>query len=339
VAVTPAENKPAVTPAAKKGALAKEPSKRPGNLVRTSPGVYKDPKTGALFNSAGRMTRPGKGGAMKAEPKPKPKPAPVAPAPVQTAPTEQQPPQDQGPAPIKPEELYGNMANYYRNFDPNQIMTGMQPQFTESMQQAGDAQYNEFMRRAEPEFGRQRQQLEQQLIERGLDPQGEAFKYNIDQLSQQQNDARQSARAQATQAGIDYQQQMFNQGTKLAGMPAEIAGQFAQPYNIGLQGQVQQGLNQQNFGFESQLSKQGYQQNRGLQGLQNRGAAQVARINARNRGGGGGGYEQMTPDIQYALNQFGLQDQSADPNYLSQGLSAGMQAFGNVMGQRLAGKA
>lgn len=318
----------------KPGAMTKEPNKRPSNLVRVSPGVYKDPRTGALHNSAGRMTRPGQGGAMKAEPKPKP----VTPAPVEAAPQDQgPPPQDQGPAPIKPEELYGNMANYYRDFDPNQIMTGMQPQFTESMQQAGDAQYNEFMRRAEPEFAKQQQAREQQLVERGLDPRGEAFKDSMNELAQQQNDARQSARAQATQAGVDYQQQMFGQGTTLAGLPATIAGQFAQPYNINLQGQVQQGLNQQNFGFESQLSKQGYQQNRGLQGLQNRGAAQVASINARNRGGGGG-YGQMTPDIQYALNQFDAQDQGAEPNYWNQGLSSAIEAGGKIFGQQLVNK-
>ena len=327
----------AVRTTANKGALAKEPSKRPSNLVRTSPGVYKDPKTGALYNSAGKMTRPGQGGAMKAEPKPKP--APVAPAPVQTAPTEQQPPpQDQGPAPIKPEELYGNMANYYRDFDPNQIMTGMQPQFTESMQQAGDAQYNEFMRRAEPEFGRQRQQLEQQLIERGLDPQGEAFKYNMDQLAQQQNDARQSARAQATQAGIDYQQQMFNQGTKLAGMPAEIAGQFAQPYNIGVQGQVDRGLLGERFGYETQGRQQEFGFNKQLEQMRNRNAIQIAKIQARNRGGGGGGFGQMTPDIQYALTQLGGQDQAAEPNYWNQGLSSAIEAGGKVFGQQLLNK-
>jgi hypothetical protein len=318
----------------KPGAMTKEPNKRPSNLVRVSPGVYKDPRTGALHNSAGRMTRPGQGGAMKAEPKPKP----VTPAPVEAAPQDQgPPPQDQGPAPIKPEDVYTIMGNKYRDFDPNQIMTGMQPQFTESMQQAGDAQYNEYMRRAEPEFGRQRQQLEQQLIERGLDPQGEAFKYNMDQLSQQQNDARQGARAQATQQGVDYQQQMFGQGTTLAGLPATIAGQFAQPYNINLQGQVQQGLNQQDFGYKTQLSKQEYQQNRGLQGLQNRGAAQVANINARNRGGGGG-YGQMTPDIQYALNQFGAQDQGAEPNYWNQGASSFVEGAGKAFGNLLVNK-
>lgn len=322
--------------AKKPGALAKEPSKRPSNLVRTSPGVYKDPKTGALYNSAGRMTRPGQGGAMKAEPKPKKATPPVTTTPVQD---QAPPPQNQGPAPIKPEDVVTTMANEYTNFDPNQIMTQQQPAFTQSMQQAGDAQYNEYMRRAEPEFSRQRQQLEQQLIERGLDPQGEAFKYNMDQLSQQQNDARQAARAQATQAGVDYQQQLFNQGTKLAGMPAEIAGQFMQPYAIGLQGQVQQGLNQQNFGFESQLSKQGYQQNRALQGLQNRGAAQVAQINARNRGGGG--VPQFTPDIQAFYDQLGAQDQGSQPNYINQGIGSFVEgaakAFGNQMMNKVSG--
>lgn len=324
----------------KSGAMTKSPTKRPSNLVRTSPGVYKDPKTGALYNSAGRMTRPGKGGAMKAEPKPKP--APVAPAPVQTAPTEQQPPpQDQGPAPIKPEELYGNMANYYRDFDPNQIMTEMQPQFTQSMQQAGDAQYNEFMRRAEPEFAKQRETLQQQLIERGLDPQGEAFKYNMDQLAQQQNDARQSARAQATQQGMEYQQQLFGQGTTLAGMPAQIAGQFAAPYMAGVENQFQRGLAEQQYGFGRGLAEQQFGYAQQLARQQQKGAERIANIQARHRGGGGGGggYGQMTPDIQYMLGQLGAQDQAAEPNYLSQGLSATLQGFGNVMGQKLAGKA
>ena len=322
----------------KSGAMTKEPTKRPSGLVRTSPGVYKDPKTGALYNSAGRMTRPGKGGAMKAEPKPKP--APVAPAPVQAAPPEQQPPaQEQGPAPLKPEELYGSLANYYRDFDPNQIMTQMQPQFTQSMQQAGDAAYNEFMRRAEPEFAKQQQAREQQLIERGLDPRGEAFKDAMDELAQQQNDARQSARAQATQAGIDYQQQMFNQGTKLAGMPAEIAGQFAQPYSIGVQGQVDRGLLGQRFDYDTQARQQEFGFNKQLEAMRNKNAIQIANIQARNRGGGGGGgYGQMTPDIQYALTQLGGQDQAAEPNYWNQGLSSALEAGGKVFGQQLLNK-
>jgi len=319
----------------KSGAMTKSPSKRPSNLVRTSPGVYKDPKTGALYNQAGRMTRPGKGGAMKAEPKPKP----VAPAPVQAAPTEQQPPtQDQGPEPMKPEDVFTSMANKYRDFDPNQIMTQMQPQFTQSMQQAGDASYNEFMRRAEPEFAKQQQALEQQLIERGLDPQGEAFKYNMDQLAQQQNDARQSARAQATQQGMEYQQQMFGQGTTLAGMPAQIAGQFAAPYMAGVENQFQRGLAEQQYGFGRGLAEQQFGYAQQLAKQQQKGAERIAKIQTRNRGGGGGGYGQMTPDIQYMLGQLGGQDQAVEPNYWNQGLSSAIEAGGKVFGQQLLNK-
>jgi hypothetical protein len=138
------------------------------------------------------------------------------------------------------ESLFGSAEEFYNNYDPTKIGSMVQPQFTEQMQQAGNAIYDDFSRRAEPEFERQRAGLEQQMYERGLDPNSQGARLQMDQLMQQQNDARQSIRSQATQQGMAYQQQLFNQGQSIFGQPADIASKLSAPYleSMRLQGEA-----------------------------------------------------------------------------------------------------
>ena len=138
------------------------------------------------------------------------------------------------------EKLFGSAGQFYTDIDPRSMGSMVQPQFTQQMQQAGDAIYSEFSRRAEPEFERQRAALEQQMYERGLDPNSQGARLQMDQLMQQQNNARQSIRNQATQQAMAYQQQLFGQGQTIYGQPAEIASKLSAPYleSMRLQGEA-----------------------------------------------------------------------------------------------------
>jgi len=126
-------------------------------------------------------------------------------------------------------DVYKKFMDFYTNFDPTNIYKNTQTQFDESMQRAGDAFYNEFSRRSEPEFARQRADLERTLIERGLDPSSEQYDYQMKRLAQQQNDARQTAQNQAAQQSLAYQQQLFGQGKDMALMPMSLASQVQAP--------------------------------------------------------------------------------------------------------------
>ena len=210
------------------------------------------------------------------EPAPQQPPAPTEPAPTTPAPGNpppppgnQPPPSTEAPAPkmtdapplgetAGPEpkisesekrstDIYNKMMDFYNNFNAKDIFKNTQPQFDESMQRAGNAIYDEFSRRSEPEFQRQQADLERVLMERGINPGSEQYTYQMNQLAQQQNDARQSARNQATQQGLAYQAQLFGQGKDVALMPMTIASELQTPalaegqfgrdiYKIGVQG-------------------------------------------------------------------------------------------------------
>ena len=58
---------------------------------------------------------------------------------------------------------------------------------------AGDALYNKFSSRAEPQFARSQAALETQLRNRGLNPGDEAYDSGLNQMRQEQDDARQQA--------------------------------------------------------------------------------------------------------------------------------------------------
>ena len=148
------------------------------------------------------------------------------------------------------EGLFGSAGQFYTAENPKNIGSMVQPQFTQQMQQAGDAIYNEFTRRAEPEFERQRAALEQQMYERGLDPNSQGARLQMDQLMQQQNDARQSIRNQATQQAMAYQQQLFGQGQSIYEMPANIAATLGAPYLENLKAQTDLQGKRELFQFE-----------------------------------------------------------------------------------------
>lgn len=210
--------------------------------------------------------------------------------------------------------LFNQFGQYYQGFNPQQMMTQAQPAFTQGMQQAGDALYQEYMRRAEPELQRQQQQTQQSLVERGLDPRGEAYKDAMTQLAQQQNDLRLAAQSRAAQEGAAYQQQLFEQARTQAMMPAQLAGAFGAPMQ----------------------SFQEYQQQRALQERQLQNQLAMARM--ANRGGGG-----MDPNqaqfINSILGQYeqGI-GQGQQPSAWNQGINAFISAIPGAIAQYQGGQ-
>lgn len=81
----------------------------------------------------------------------------------------------------------------------------------ETRQRAEDAVYNQAMSRINPRFQSRRDQLQNQLINQGLNPQDEAYKAAMQSLGEQENDAVNQAMWSASGAGRDESAQMFGQ--------------------------------------------------------------------------------------------------------------------------------
>lgn len=82
---------------------------------------------------------------------------------------------------------------------------------------AGDAIYNQFSSRAEPQFTRDTEALRTQLYNQGLREGDEAFDREIERLRQSQNDARQQASYQATIGAGQEAQRMFGMDSATRG--------------------------------------------------------------------------------------------------------------------------
>lgn len=195
-------------------------------------------------------------------------------------------PTTQGPAapaaPTPQQQIQGGMEGlvqegigYARDFDPNTFQQQYQPQFEQGMQRAYDTIYGQFERKNQEQFARQNEQLQQSLVERGLDPNSPAYQALTRQLADQQNTARQDAQNAAWQAAQNYQQQGYQQATGTALLPSQMAS----PY-LDLYGQ-QQGL--QFTGSEAEKQRQWQARQNQLE-MQNR-----LKLAQMTKGGGGGG--------------------------------------------------
>lgn len=195
-------------------------------------------------------------------------------------------PTTQGPAapaaPTPQQQIQGDLEGLVqegigdvRNFDPNTFQQQYQPQFEQGMQRAYDTIYGQFERKNQEQFARQNEQLQQSLVERGLDPNSPAYQALTRQLADQQNTARQDAQNAAWQAAQGYQQQGYQQATGTALLPSQMASHY-----LDLYGQ-QQGISAQ---------QQEAQRQRDFEEALRRGdRASAERIAKMSRGGGGGG--------------------------------------------------
>jgi hypothetical protein len=209
--------------------------------------------------------------------------------------------------------MYGNMLGQSSEFDPNTFQQNYNPQFEQGMQKAYDTVYNEFDRRNAQRLQQEQQQMEQSIVERGLDPSGEAAQNLRMQLSQRQADERQGAQNAAWQAAQGYQQQGFNQAQTASLLPGEISQQYQ---NLFMQMQGQRGNQAQSFQEFNQgmaLSQQDLQNRQQMLAQEARnqerllnlgGRWDLRKIAATPRGGGGGMDPYAAWEAQFLGNQI-----------------------------------
>jgi hypothetical protein len=186
--------------------------------------------------------------------------------------------------------LVAEGINDARDFDPNVDIPAYEPAFEQMRQREFERIYGGFERKNQERFARENEQLQQSLVERGLDPNSPAYQALTRQLSEQQAAARQEAMDAATTASYGAQNQVFGQSTTSAMLPT----QMMQPY-LGLYGQQQE---QQFTGSEAEKQREFARREAERQ-------RQFQKSLPRGGGGGGGGAEAAL--AQYLMGQYGQQ--------------------------------
>lgn len=224
-------------------------------------------------------------------------------------------------------DVFEQMAGYAKQFDPRTFQSQYEPVYSQEMERARQNVLGQFERRNVEEFGRQTQELERSIAERGLDPAGEAARALRKQVTERQDLARQEALSAAESAAQGVQQQMYGQATGTALLPGQVAGQYMDPYML-----------QQQQRFAGQTQQQQFEQQKALAAQQQKYA--LEQIAKTPRGGGGGGA--ATPDYmgQYLLGTLaqGYNQQPQVNPYAAgaQGAAAGFgQQFGQYLGRKV----
>lgn len=209
----------------KKSALTKSPSER--GLRRISPGIYVDAK-GQRVNSQGQpLSRRGSNART---------PQGNAPTQPTKAPDKQPPPNAfMGVQPGIQGAMQGFLSQMQNQgaFNPGS--------FAEQQQKAYQNVMDRFNYATDPAFAKQRAEFQQMAAERGLDPSGQAYRSQQDELYRQQETARQEAMRMAnTEAGA-VGQQAFERALAQYQAPGQMLGQFAPFYGAmgGVEGQRQ----------------------------------------------------------------------------------------------------
>lgn len=268
-----------------KTALAKEPKKYEAakDLTRVSPGVYRN-KEGQLTNYQGKAVNTG-GARQTAEQK-----AAKA-ANKQTAKMGQQ-----------ARDLYGQMAGYAQQFDPNTYVSEYNPQFNESMNNAYNTIMNQFELRNQKAFEQQKEALDQEAANKGWSPGGELYQRRFHELMNTQNQARQEAQNAAMTGAQSVQAQQFGQAGATAMLPGQLFGQFTMP--------MQQQYEKERMALENKYRMQ--------------------QIKAQGAGGGGGMDPFQTYMLQQTMGRYG-QDQGQGGSSGQNALQGFAQGFGQML--------
>jgi hypothetical protein len=131
--------------------------------------------------------------------------------------------------------------------------------FADQMQAARQGVLQQFERTQAPEFQRQQAEFNQMAAERGLDPNGVAYKTLQQQLTQRQDAAREGVMLAAEQAAQQVQQQGFGQALQGYQAPAAMLGAFAPFYDqFGrrLTEQEQQEIARQKMAQDAQIARE-----------------------------------------------------------------------------------
>lgn len=217
-------------------------------------------------------------------------------------------------------DLYGGMVERFKGFDPMRAQQQYEPVYSQEMERARQNVMGQFERRNADEFARQQEDVQRQIVERGLDPNSPAAQALYKQLNVRQDLARQEAMSSAEQAAQGIQQQMYGQAMGTATMPYDIYGStFAPTYMAGVGAQY----GQQQLAQQQEYAKE-------LAALENK--YRLQQIRATPRGGGGGGIDPFQQYLyQDMMNRYGPQQQQPNPiasgiGGLTQGIGAGITA-------------
>lgn len=120
----------------------------------------------------------------------------------------------------------GDLAGQFNPYD----LYGKAPEqgYVQALEQAQASVMDQFNRQMDPQFARQSQDFQQQMISQGIDPNSDAYKLQYEAMQRAQNDARLSAQSQAYQLGMQSQQQGFGQYMQGLQYPLQVA-QTMQP--------------------------------------------------------------------------------------------------------------
>jgi hypothetical protein len=249
-------------------------------------------------------------------------------APKTSTPTTQGP--AASPTPTPQENIQSGMQglvqegiDYSKDFDPNTYQQKYEPQFEQGMQRAYDTIYNQFERKNQEQFARQNEQLQQSLVERGLDPNSPAYQALTRQLAEQQTSARQDAQNAAWQQAQGYQQQGYTQATGSALLPAQIASPYLELYGQGQQLQFTGSQADKQRQFEARQAELNRQN-------------QLA-ISKRQGGGGQDPNAAANALAAYQMSLYGNQGQNRGQSTANAAVTGAAQAFGAGITGRLTG--
>lgn len=215
-------------------------------------------------------------------------------------------------------DLFQQMGEYAKQFNPNTFQQQYEPQFNEQMNRAYNAVYDQFNRRNQGEFARQNQEFQQSMAERGLDPNSEAYKTLSKQMTDRQDLARQEAQNAATQQAYAVNQQGYEQATGASLLGGQIAYQYAAPYMAQYGTRAAMDIESQQNDYAKELAALDFKYNQKLQ-----------KSAPRSGGGGGGGTDYLG---QYVLNTLGQNyaPGGSSPNYGNAAIQGGAAAFSNA---------
>ncbi len=195
-----------------------------------------------------------------------------------------------------------------RQFDPSTFQQQYEPGFQQGLQKEYERIYGAFERQNADRFGREQQQLQQSLVERGLDPSGEAYKALNKNLYEQQEAARQVAKDAAMSQAYSAQQQFYQQAAGSALLPSQVAAPYLDLY-----------------GQQAQMNWQTRQAE-----LERQNREKLAKMTGGGGGGGASAAERQW--AQYMMNQYAQPQQQGQSNLnaatqgLAQGVGAGITA-------------
>lgn len=205
----------------------------------------------------------------------------------------------------------GDLAGQFNPYD----LYGKAPEqgYVQALEQAQASVMDQFNRQMDPQFARQSQDFQQQMLAQGIDPNSDAYKIRYAEMQRAQNDARLSAQSQAYQLGMESQKQGFGQYMQGLQYPLQVADIMKSGWQVPLT--FQQDAQQREKDRQAQLEAQRMSSGASVQAAQIQAQAQRDATNAA------------------LMQQYGTPQQGT--NYGNQFVSNLVGGVGGGIGQRL----